>query len=127
MEINNKKQIVTTCDELLNHAEWHELINARHKVKGHGNRIFRVFELDCGSGYKISIALTESIGFSFSSQAFSKPYITVLFTTKYGTSSYRRTIISDCQNREEFYLKLYNHLAKRFPLTDLDVQSIKVA
>lgn len=122
MTINSKGQVVTTCDELMNHTSWCELVNARHKVKGHGNRIFRTFELDCGSGYRIRIAKTEAISFSFSSLEFSKPYVTIQFSTIYGKMSYRHTIISDCKNRDEFYRNLYNHLDHKFPLTDTDEQ-----
>ena len=118
MNINNR-HVETTCDELMNHALWREHVNLRHKVNGHGDKLFRTFELDCGSGYKISISMSEAIGFSLSSMKFSKPYIMPSFSTRFGTSSYRRTIISDCKNREEFYLKLYNHLDKKLPLTDV--------
>lgn len=126
MTINEKKQVVTTCDELMNHTGWSERVSSRHKAKGHGNAIFRVFELDCGNDYRICIAKTEAIGLSLSSLEFSKPYVTIQFSTMYGKMSHRHTIISDCKSRNEFYWKLYNHLAHKFPLTDADVQSIKV-
>ena len=127
MEINIKKQVVTTRDELLNHEGWKERIDTRHKMKGHGNRIFRTFELDCGSGYKISISLTEAIGFSLVSCEFTKPYVTTVFRTTFGQASSRMTKITDCKNRSEFYSELYRTLDRRFQLTDLDVQEAKVA
>lgn len=117
MTINNR-HVETTCDELMNHTLWHERVSSRYKVKGYGDKTFRVFECDCGSGYKISIGMTEAIGFSLSSMKFSKPCIIPMFTTLYGTSSFRRTEISGCKNRTDFYLKLYNHLDKSYPMSN---------
>ena len=126
MDINSKRQVVATCEELLNHKGWKERINLRRKIKGHGNRIFRTFELDCGNGYMISIGITEAIGFSLASCEFTKPYIATIFQTTYGHASPRMTKITDCTNRSEFERMLYNTLAKQFPLTDFDVQEVKV-
>lgn len=127
MEINSKKQVVVTTEELLNHEGWKERIDARHKIKGHGNRIFRTFELDCGNGYMISVSMTEAIGFSLATCKFSKPFVTTVFRTTFGHASPRMTKISDCKSRSEFERVLYHTLDKKFQLTDLDVQETKVA
>ena len=120
------RQLVTTCDELLNHEGWKERMESRHKEKGHGNRIFRTFELDCGEGYKIHIGIVEMVYLSLTSMKVSKPCVTTNFSTVYGKASFRRTNITDCKDRDLFYKRLYGSLEKRFPLTDLDVQTTKV-
>ena len=125
MEINSRKHVVTTCNELLNNDNWRERVSSRCKIKGHGNRIFRTFELDCGSDYHISISITEAIGLSLTSLKTTKPYVTTVFRTIYGKYSSRVTDIVDCKNRSEFYMKLYQMLDKKFPLTDFDVQTTK--
>ena len=126
MEINSKKRVVTTQDELLNHEGWKEHIESRYKLKEHGNRIFRTFELDCGSDYHISIRICEAINLSFTTLRTSKPFVTTVFQTRYMKYGSRGTDIADCKDREAFYWKLYQTLDKKFPLTDFDVQSTKV-
>lgn len=125
MNIVNK-HIVTTCDELLNHEGWKERVDYRHKEKGHGNRIFRTFQLDCGEGYTIYLRIAETIYLSLTSMKVSKPCVTTNFTTMFGKASHRMTDIKGCGNRDVFYKRLYDHLDHKFPLTDMDVQSTKV-
>lgn len=126
MEVNSKKHMVTSCDELLNHTGWRERVSSRGKIKGHGNRMFRTFELDCGNDYHMTISLTEAIGLSLATLKTTKPYVTTTFHTTYGKWSPRMTDIVDCKDRSSFFMKLYQTLAKRFPLTDIDIQSAKV-
>lgn len=126
MTINSRKHIVTTCDELLNNEGWRERTSSRCKITGHGNRIFRTFELDCGNDYHISISITEMIGLSLTSMKTTKPYVTTTFRTTYGKCGSRMTDIVDCKDRSAFFWKLYQKLDRKFKLTDFDVQSTKV-
>jgi hypothetical protein len=126
MEITSRKHLATTCDELLNHDGWHEIAGSRFKKKGFGNRVFRTFELDCGGNYFIKVSEAVCAYMSLTSLKLSKPCRTIVFQTMYGQYSSRMTDIADCTNREQFYMKLYQTLNKRFPLTDFDVQTTKV-
>lgn len=125
MKITSRKHVATTCEELLNHDGWHELVSSRFKKKEYGNRVFRTFELDCGNNYFIKITEVVCVSLSLNSLKLSKPYITTVFHTTYGKYGSRMTDIADCKNREEFFMKLYKTLDKKFPLTDFDVQATK--
>ena len=126
------RKVVTTTDELFNSPDWVEVIERRHKEKGHGNRVFRQFRLECGNNRAIVLYLTEMIGFSFATCELTKPTVGVLIQVqeRYGSNlQYCRYIgmkLEEGASRDAIKGELYKRLCKKFPLTDMDVQDCPV-
>lgn len=116
MTITSRKHVATTCDELLNHDGWHEIVCDRTRSEGFGGLWLRTFELDCGNNYFIRIFQRECVSLALLSRALSRPYVATFFVTRRGRFGYSFTDISDCSDRSLFYLKLYRTLSERFPL-----------
>ena len=119
------RKVVTTSDELFNSPNWVEVIERRHKEKGHGNRVFRQFKLDCGNNRTIVVYLAEMIGLSLVTLKFSKPTVGVLMQVqdKYNFIGLK---LEEGVSRDAIKNELYKRLCKRFPLTDMDVQDCPV-
>lgn len=119
------RKVVTTSDELFNSPSWVEVIERRHKEKGHGNRVFRQFKLECGNDRKIVVYLSEMIGFSLATCEFTKPTVGVQMQVqdKYKFIGLK---LEEGVSRDAIKDELYKRLCKRFPLTDMDVQNCPV-
>ena len=126
------RKVVTTSDELFNSQSWIEVTERRHKEKGHGNRVFRQFKLDCGNNREIIVYLSETIGLSLTTCKFTKPTVDVLiqvnerFGSNLQDSRYIGLKLEEGVSRDAIKDELYKRLCKRFPLTDMDVQDCPV-
>lgn len=126
------RKVVTTSDELFNSQSWVEVTERRHKEKGHGNRVFRQFELECGNNRKIVVYLAEMIGLSLVTLEFTKPTVGVLmqvierFGRNLQNSRFVGLKLEEGVSRDAIKDELYKRLCKRFPLTDWDVQDCPV-
>ena len=119
------RKVVTTSDELFNSQSWVEVIERRHKEKGHGNRVFRQFRLDCGNNREIVVYLAEMIGLSLVTLEFTKPTVGVLMQVK-DRYKFVGLKLEEGVSRDTIKDELYRRLCKRFPLTDMDVQDCPV-
>ena len=126
------RKVVTTSDELFNSPSWVEVTERRHKEKGHGNRVFRQFKLDCGNNREIVVYLAEMIGLSLVTGKLTKPTVGVLMQVheRFGRNlQYCRYVGLKLEEGVSGYAvkgELYKRLCKRFPLTDMDVQNCPV-
>lgn len=119
------RKIVTTSDELFNSQSWVEVTERRHREKGHGNRVFRQFKLECGNNREIVVYLAEMIGLSLVTCKLTKPTVGVLMQVhdKYKFIGLK---LEEGVSRDAIKDELYKRLCKRFPLTDMDVQDCPV-
>ena len=126
------RKVVTTSDELFNSTSWVEVIERRHKEKGHGNRVFRQFKLECGNDRAIVVYLAEMIGLSLVTCKLTKPTVGVLMQVheRFGRNLQNcRYVGLKLEEGVSGYAvkgELYRRLCKRFPLTDMDVQNCPV-
>lgn len=119
------RNVVTTSDELFNSPSWAEVVERRHKEKGHGNRVFRQFKLDCGNNRTIVVYLAEMIGLSLVTGKLTKPTVGVLMQVK-DRDNYIGMKLEEGVSGYAIKGELYKRLCKRFPLTDWDVQDCPV-
>lgn len=119
------RKVVTTSDELFNSPSWVEVVERRHKEKGHGNRVFRQFKLDCGNNREIVVYLTEMIFLSFATCKLTKPTVGVQMHVQ-DRYNFFGLKLEDGVSRDAIKDELYKRLCKRFPLTDMDVQDCPV-
>lgn len=126
------RKVVTTSDELFNSQSWVEVVERRHKEKGHGNRVFRQFKLDCGNNREIVVYLAEMIGLSLGTCKLTKPTVGVLiqvlerFGRNLQNSRFVGLKLEEGISGYAIKGELYKRLCKRFPLTDMDVQDCPV-
>lgn len=126
------RKVVTTSDELFNSPSWVEVTERRHKEKGHGNRVFRQFKLECGNNREIVVYLTEMIGLSLVTCKLTKPTVGVIMQVleRFGhnlqDSRFVCLKLEEGVTRDAIKDELYKRLCKRFPLTDMDVQDCPV-
>jgi hypothetical protein len=119
------RKVVTTADELFNSPNWVEVIERRHKEKGHGNRVFRQFKLECGNDRAIVVYLAEMIGLSLVTCELTKPTVGVLMQVQ-DRYNFIGLKLEEGISRDSIKDELYKRLCKRFPLTDMDVQNCPV-
>lgn len=126
------RKVVTTSDELFNTPSWVEVVERRHKEKGHGNRVFRQFKLDCGNNREIVVYLAEMIGLSLVTCKLTKPTVGVLihvlerFGRNLQDSRFVGLKLEEGVSGYAIKGELYKRLCKKFPLTDMDVQDCPV-
>ena len=108
-----KGKVITNCNELLTHDGWHEIVKWRSFCSGVP---LRTFVLDCGEGIELHISKCESISISLTSLASSASSLTIVFSAQWKRISFRSVRILDCDNKLNFYSRLYDVLCNRFPV-----------